>query len=325
MSYVPCKFCTFRAKTEHGLQAHINTNRSCIALQEKKRLEEERNSQDCKPKGKKKGHTGKRKASDDVTADKTKTKFPVGKAAFQKFLSIFPEEKVLGMAKLPPSDVPGTANLPRSTLEDHGFEFLPNSSSSEEMDEAAHETGSEGSNSESDNEEINSEEEEEQPEEAVVELEQGNKRAAFDRFQMYCEDAKKNFIELTSEEVSSVKLMHFLLRKKASLDTYQGVMRWHMEQRGLLREGGRLGECSQFISREALLKFLRDRYFMNHQYAKPSRIVLPHSKSKVVVWRKQARDNVLSLLTDPRWTDDDWLYANGDPSSPPPWMVPLLT
>jgi hypothetical protein len=215
MPYVICKFCSFRAKTEHGLQAHINTNRSCIELQEKKRLEEERNSQDRKPRAKKKGHTGKRKASDDVTADKTK--FPVGKAALHKFLSMLPEEKVLGMAELPPSDGPGAASLPTPTLEEQGFDFLANSSVSEDTDEAGHETGSVGSNSESDSEEINSEEEEEQPDEVLVEMQQGNKRAAFDRFQMYAEDAKKNFIELSAEEVSSVKLMHFLLRKKASL------------------------------------------------------------------------------------------------------------
>ena len=63
---------------------------------------------------------------------------------------------------------------------------------------------------------------------------------------------------------------------------------------------------------------LRDRYHMSAQYASPCTLWLPHSKSKVTVWKKDARDNVISLLTDPRWNSEDWLYFNGDPFAPPP-------
>jgi hypothetical protein len=36
------------------------------------------------------------------------------------------------------------------------------------------------------------------------------------------------------------------------------------------------------------------------------------------VWKKNARDNVLSLLTDPRWDTEDWLYFEDDPFAAPP-------
>ena len=62
---------------------------------------------------------------------------------------------------------------------------------------------------------------------------------------------------------------------------------------------------------------------MEHQYAEPTKVYLPHSRCEVEVWRKDARDNVLSLLTDPRWTDEDWLYFEENPFAPPPEDYPF--
>jgi hypothetical protein len=77
--------------------------------------------------------------------------------------------------------------------------------------------------------------------------------------------------------------MHLLLRKKASLDTYQEVMTWHLQERGLLADRESTGKSSHFVSRESLLQYLRKRYHMDGQYAKPCDVFLPHSKSKVVM------------------------------------------
>jgi hypothetical protein len=63
---------------------------------------------------------------------------------------------------------------------------------------------------------------------------------------------------------------------------------------------------------------------MQHQYAKPHTLVLPHCRSKIQVWKKRAQDNVLSLLTDPRWTDEDWLYFDDDPFATPPEYSPYI-
>ena len=64
---------------------------------------------------------------------------------------------------------------------------------------------------------------------------------------------------------------------------------------------------------------------MAKQYAQPCTLWLPHSKSKVTVWKKDARDNVLSLLTDPRWDGDDWLYFDDDPFAEPPDKLPYVS
>jgi hypothetical protein len=74
-----------------------------------------------------------------------------------------------------------------------------------------------------------------------------------------------------------------------------------------LRPHERLGESKEYISREVLMKKLKERYNMAEQYAIPYKLLLPHSHTKVLVWRKHTQDNVVSLLTDPRWKDKDWL------------------
>jgi hypothetical protein len=94
-------------------------------------------------------------------------------------------------------------------------------------------------------------------------------------------------------------------------------MRWHLMESGLLRPHETLGDCPQYITRQKLMKLLRIRYHMDHQYAKPHTLTLPHSRSKIQVWKKRAEDNVLSLLTDPRWNDEDWLYFDDDPFATP--------
>ena len=140
----------------------------------------------------------------------------------------------------------------------------------------------------------------------------------FEDFKRYVEYAKKHFIEFTDIERASVRLMHKLIKKKAPLDTYDVVMEWHLQERGVLGPDESVGGCDLFISRQKLMEKLRRRYHMSSQYASPCTISLPHSKSKVTVWKKDARDNVLSLLTNPRWTTNDWLYFDDDPFAAPP-------
>ena len=131
-------------------------------------------------------------------------------------------------------------------------------------------------------------------------------------------------IALNDIQSKAVKIMHKLIKKRAPLDTYEEVMRWHLLECGLLKKHESLGDCPQFISRQKLMKQLRIRYHMDHQYAMPQTVVLPHCRSKIQVWKKYAQDNVLSLLTDPRWNDEDWLYVDDDPFAPPPENSPYI-
>jgi glycine betaine/choline ABC-type transport system substrate-binding protein len=84
--------------------------------------------------------------------------------------------------------------------------------------------------------------------------------------------------------------MHVLIRKKATLDTYEQVMRWHLEETGDLGRYEPLGRSKHFISREKLMQKLRKRYNMDKKYAKPHVTLLPHSNTKVTIWKKLARD-----------------------------------
>ena len=134
----------------------------------------------------------------------------------------------------------------------------------------------------------------------------------------YLKYAFVNFAELDDKEKCAIRIMHRLVKKRATLDTYEAVMEWHLRESGKLLPHESLGKSKDYISRYVLMNKLRKRYHMSHQYAKPHSIVLPHTKTKIEVWRKNARDNVLSLLTDPRWKDEDWLYFDNDPFAPPP-------
>lgn len=134
----------------------------------------------------------------------------------------------------------------------------------------------------------------------------------------YVRNAFQNYMDLSEDEQSAVKIMHTLVKKRATLDTYEAVMEWHLRASGKLKPYERLGASKHYVSRHVLMNKLRKRYHMEHQYAKPHRLVLPHTKTKIEVWKKRAHDNVMSLLTDPRWKDEDWLFFDDDPFAPPP-------
>ena len=137
-------------------------------------------------------------------------------------------------------------------------------------------------------------------------------------FRAYVGNAYQHFSSLSNNEKKAIKIMSTLIKKKASLDTYEAVMEWHLRETGQLQEGEKLGNCQGYISRQKLMQKLRKRYHMDNKYAQPESVILPHSKAKVIVWHHKARDEVLSLITDPRWEDKDWLYFDEDPFAPPP-------
>ena len=58
-----------------------------------------------------------------------------------------------------------------------------------------------------------------------------------DSFLDYCDQAKAQFGPLTPQQATSIRLlMDILRRKKASLDTYDAIMQWHLRDKGdLLR------------------------------------------------------------------------------------------
>ena len=157
------------------------------------------------------------------------------------------------------------------------------------------------------------EEEAEEVEHALAPIKTAN-----NQFKKYVKNAYHNFGELNQKEKAAALLMYTLMKKKATLDTYEAVMEWHLRHSGKLQPHQSLGDTHDFVARKKLMTMLRKRYNMAHHYAKLVPTVLPHTNAKVQIWRKRAMDNVQAILTDPRWNDDDWLFFDDDPFAPPP-------
>ena len=126
-------------------------------------------------------------------------------------------------------------------------------------------------------------------------------------------DKSRGFRPFTAVEQRAINLM-FVLRSKGrtSLDTYELVMEWHLQSLGLLSEHQNVTNSPHFISRKRLFKLLRARYNMDSGYNKVSKIILPSTKTLAKVVHNSAQKAILSLLTDPRIKDEDYLFYNPD-------------
>ena len=137
-------------------------------------------------------------------------------------------------------------------------------------------------------------------------------------FRSYCANAPTQFAPFDDDHRNAILLLDILRRKKAPLDTYEEVMKWHLRDKKELLEGQNLGDCDSYISRKVLLKKLKTRYNMDDKFPYQKEIVLPFSRAKVKVVCTNARDCIESLLTDPRLKDTDFDFVDNNPFAPPP-------
>lgn len=139
-------------------------------------------------------------------------------------------------------------------------------------------------------------------------------------FKAYCLKATTQFLpNFTQNQAIAINLLNVLRNSKASLDTYEGVMKWHLQATGLLNLHEKLGDTSQYMSRKTLFNFLRERYNMDKtKYNIPREITLPSSMTRVKIMINDAAACMQSLLSDPSITDDDYLFFNDDPFAVPP-------
>ena len=150
---------------------------------------------------------------------------------------------------------------------------------------------------------------------------------ALSNFLEYVKWMKREYHPFDKHEVAAIRLLDLLHRKKATLDTYEEVMEWHLRSSGMLQPAMNLGDYVHYHSRKKIIKKLQIRYNGPANYDKPKipkplfhtkHTVLPVSKAKVELIYHDARDCIVSLLTDPRFTDDDWQHFDDDPQAPPP-------
>jgi len=135
-------------------------------------------------------------------------------------------------------------------------------------------------------------------------------------FKQYCLQASK-FHPMPKSVVDSLRLMRTLRQTKASLDTYDAVMEWHLKANGDLHQHESVGRSKHFRSRKSLFRWLRKRYNMAKNYNNVTKIILPSTKACVnIVWT-DAKIAIQSLLTDPRIRANDYIFGGEDPFTPP--------
>ena len=144
---------------------------------------------------------------------------------------------------------------------------------------------------------------------------------SLDEFKEYCSSHSNRYLPLTKEEVTSIRLLDCLKRKKAPLNAYQELLEWHLKETEHLLPHETLKDTTKFIHRKTLLKRLMKRYHLEPMVPKLKRLRLPHSKAVVTIPYRKAEDCIVSLLTDPRVEDKHYLFFDRDPCAPPPEKV----
>jgi len=140
-----------------------------------------------------------------------------------------------------------------------------------------------------------------------------------DDFKNYAQRAN-GFIPLDSNKmVTAITLLQLLRRTKASLDTYEDTMRWHLVSQNLLHPRDSLAKSPHFVSRKKVYDYLRKRYNRDTGFGIKTQLVLPGSKSRANMVTNDALKVIQQLLIDPRVQPNDYLFNDkNDPFAPPP-------
>lgn len=146
-------------------------------------------------------------------------------------------------------------------------------------------------------------------------------------FKQYCWKARKDFLpKFTKDQADAINLLVVLRKSKASLDTYEGVMKWHFGASGQLDTHQSLSDTTHYLSRKMVFDFLRERYNMDKtKYNIPRELTLPSTKAKAKIIINDAATCMQSLLSDPSISDDDYLFYNDDPFAVPPDNIEHLS
>lgn len=144
-------------------------------------------------------------------------------------------------------------------------------------------------------------------------------------FRQYCEVARQ-LLPLTKEQVTSIKLLDTMKRKKTSLNAYEDLMDWHLKESNVIRDHQSLADAQGYTGRDALMKELavRCNMTMGSKFPKTRQVRLPHSKAVVRIVYHEATDVMTSLLTDPRMKDEDYFFHDNDPLATPPHTCSVI-
>ncbi|MCA1806427.1 MAG: hypothetical protein LC687_00975, partial [Actinobacteria bacterium] len=143
-------------------------------------------------------------------------------------------------------------------------------------------------------------------------------------FKEYCENGADSRPDLTEHQKRGIRLLDMMKRKRCALDTYDEIMLWHYRENGELDEFETLKDVTGHVSRDALISTLKKRYNMERKFPFTKKVTLPYSRAEVDLVCHDAWGCFESLLTDPRLTDDDFLFFDNDPFADPPENMAVI-
>lgn len=127
------------------------------------------------------------------------------------------------------------------------------------------------------------------------------------KFRQFCDESHSKIAKIPRGHKAGIELMDLLIKARAPLKVYDQVTKWHSSN----------GSGQRRIPRDKLMEFLNNRYNGNGRVPKLSRrVTLPSSKARVRLAVSDVMENMVSMLTDPRIMDDDYLL-NDNPLQPP--------
>lgn len=140
-----------------------------------------------------------------------------------------------------------------------------------------------------------------------------------DDFVAFCNE-NQYFAPLTAAEEAGIKLIDVLRKKKAPMNAYDMVMDWHLQEKGVLKQGQTLKEAGSvnYVGRSSLVDRLAKRYNMKNKMPMEKVVRLPSTKEVVRIPLFHAEDCIVELLTNPLLKDEDFDFFDDDPLAPPP-------
>ena len=158
---------------------------------------------------------------------------------------------------------------------------------------------------------------------------EGPTTAIRDAFREYAPN-NKFVAPLSRVELTGIKLMERLRRKKAPLNAYTEIFEWHLQETGVITDQETVKDAGhRFIGRRKLLKRLAKRYNMNNKYPTERKVRLPFCKEVARIPCFDVRGAIERLLTKPQITADHYNWHNDDPLAPPPpnptWIEDAIT
>ena len=291
-----CPHCGRQFKSEGGLKQHTNKKKECQDAQRREVTSSKRIAPLTNPEG------------DEAPKPHYRTR------ASSLWKNVKPQE-----AKVTdPGDAPAACDPPRSDFQDRAptdQEPMDVDQDHDVPDDTSHDPNHQAS-SDSDSDNATTSHGVIVEDESLQSESEGDDVASDDtepntemlnQFTECCTNFNHNFLDLSGPDITSIKLLDIMKRKKLPLNSFEELLEWHLKETGHLGQGESLKDTRHYIRRETLMKRLLKRYNLEPMLPKLKQVKLPHSKAVVTIPHRDAADCIASLLADPRVRDKDYL------------------